>query len=136
MTLCARIALFLTAIKQENYVIVKKIMRHESHLSAFCLKCRSFSLVTRASVLLIRFADIFQSRYKVIENFSRHHNTVPVRTYLLGNAHHASSGIALEINEKGFAVCNNFLRANDIVVHCRNGAGCLALSFIKAYFLP
>ena len=71
-----------------------------------------------ALVLLIGALDILQRSNKVIQNLGRHHNAVAVGAHLLGDAHHTPAGIALQVNEKGLAVSNDFLCANDIVVHC------------------
>ena len=69
-------------------------------------------------MFLIGAADILQRGNEVIQNLRRHHDTVAVGTHLFGDAHHASACIALQVNEKGLAVSNDFLCANDIVVHC------------------
>lgn len=71
-----------------------------------------------ASVFLISSADVLKRFDEVIKNFCRNHDTVAVGTYFFGDAHHAASGIALEVDEECFAVSNDFFCTNDIVVHC------------------
>ena len=55
---------------------------------------------------------------KVIKNFGRNHDSVAVGADFFGDAHHSASGVALEVDEECFAVCNDFFCTNDIVVHC------------------
>ena len=71
-----------------------------------------------ASIFVIGAADVLQSGNEVVQNLSRYHDTVAVGAYLFGDTHHAAAGIALEVNKEGLAVSNDFLCANDIVVHC------------------
>lgn len=73
-----------------------------------------------ASVFLISPAYVLKSFYEVVKNLGRNHNAVAVGTYFLCDAHHTASGVALEVYEKGFTVCDDFFCANDVVVHCRN----------------
>ena len=77
-------------------------------------------LAVSALIRLIGAADVFQSGNEVVQNFGRHHDAVTVGAHLFSDAHHASAGIALQVNKEGLAVSNDFLCANDIVVHCLN----------------
>lgn len=73
----------------------------------------------RHSVFLISFADVLQSRDEIIQYLSRNHDAVAVRAYLFGNANYTPTGIALQVDEEGFAIGNNFFCADNVVVHCR-----------------
>ena len=68
-------------------------------------------------VLVVGAADVLQCCNEVVQNFSRHHDAVSVGAHFFRDAHHASAGIALQVNKEGLAVSNDFLCANDIVVH-------------------
>ena len=70
------------------------------------------------SVFLISAADILKGFDEVIKNFGRNHDSVAVGAYLFSNAYYTASGVALEVDEECFAVCNDFFCTNDIVVHC------------------
>ena len=69
-------------------------------------------------MLVIGAADILQRGNEIIEDFGRNHDAVTVGAHLFSDAHHASAGIAFQVNKEGLAVSNDFLCANDIVVHC------------------
>ena len=69
-------------------------------------------------VLVVGAADILQRSDEIIEDFSRHHDAVTVGAHLFGDANHAATGVALEVNKESLAVSNDFFGANDIVVHC------------------
>ena len=70
------------------------------------------------SVLVVGATDILQRCNEIIEDFSRHHDTVTVRAHLFGDTHNAATSVALEVDKEGLAVSNDFFGANDIVVHC------------------
>lgn len=71
----------------------------------------------KQSVFEIGTTDVLQSLDKVIEDFGRYHDSVAVGTDFFGNANHSASGIALEVDEKGLAIRDDFFCANDIVFH-------------------
>ena len=73
-----------------------------------------------SSAFLISPADVLECLYEVVKNLSRNHDAVAVGTYFLCDAHHTASGVALEVDEEGFTVCDDFFCANDVVVHCCN----------------
>ena len=68
-------------------------------------------------VLHIGSSDILKSLDEVIENLGGNHDSVAVRADFFGNSHHASSGVALEVDEESFAISNDFFCTNDVVVH-------------------
>ena len=69
-------------------------------------------------VLKVGAADVLKRFNEVIQNFRRNHDSVTVGAYFFRDAHHAASCIALEVDEEGFTIRNDFLCTNDIVVHC------------------
>ena len=70
------------------------------------------------SILIVGAADVLQRSNEIIENFCRNHDAVAVGAHLFGDADHTPASVALEIQEEGLAVSNDFFGANDIVVHC------------------
>lgn len=62
-------------------------------------------------------ANILQRSNKIVQYFSGDHNTIPVRTYLLRNANHKTSRILFQIQEECLTISDDFLSANNIVLH-------------------
>lgn len=71
----------------------------------------------KRSVFEVGTPDVLQSLDKVIEDFGRYHDTVAIGADFFRNTNHSASGIALEVDEKGLAVRDDFFCANDIVFH-------------------
>ena len=84
-------------------------------------------------MLVIGAADILQRGNEIVQDFSGTHDAVTVRAHFFGDAHHTPTGVALQVNEKGLAVSNDFLCANDIVVHCFN-PGVVILTPMNMYY--
>lgn len=66
---------------------------------------------------MIGAPDILKRLDEVIKNLNGHHDAVAVRADFFRNANHAASGVALEVEEKGLAIRDDFFCANDIVFH-------------------
>ena len=88
------------------------------------------------SGFVIGAADVLQSGNEVVQNFGRNHDAVTVGAHLFSDAHHASAGIALQVNKEGLAVSNDFLCANDIVVHCFNPGVVILTPMNMHYTIP